>query len=134
MSPNNTETKFFLFGYSYNIITIMITIDDLKKVEIKIGKILSAEPIEGSEKLLKLSVDMGEESSRQILSGIAKQYPDSTKLVGLKCAFASNLAPRMMMGMESQGMLLAVSGESEGKEFFSPLLVSDDALEGSVVR
>jgi methionyl-tRNA synthetase len=116
-----------------------ITIDDLKKIEIKIGKILSAEPIEGSEKLLKLSVDMGlkmdgSRDIRQILSGIAKYYPGGEGLVGLKCSFVSNLEPRMMMGLESNGMLLAVSGESDDKEFFSPLMVSDDVLPGTSVR
>ena len=130
-----------------------ITIDDLKKIEIKIGKVLSAESIEGSEKLLKLLVDMGlkprsgspdhsdnqnglgeERDIRQILSGIAKYYPGGEGLVGLKCSFVSNLAPRMMMGLESNGMLLAVSGESDGKEFFSPLIVSEEVLEGSVVK
>ncbi len=111
-----------------------ITIDDLKKIEIKIGKIISAEPIEGSEKLLKLMVDMGEETPRQILSGIAKQYSDLTKLVGIMCAFASNLEPRAMMGLESNGMLLAVSGKNGEQDFFSPLCVSDDVVLGSVVK
>lgn len=82
-----------------------ITIDDLHKLDIRIGKIISAEPIEGSEKLLKLQVHFGE-FERQILSGIAKFYTPE-ELIGKECPFIVNLAPRQMMGLESQGMLLA---------------------------
>lgn len=94
-----------------------ISYDDFAKVELKVGRILSVEPVPKSDKLLKLSVDFAEgvtpESPvgvpRQILSGIAKFFPDPTKLVGKKCMFVTNLAPRKMMGMESDGMILAVS-------------------------
>ena len=84
----------------------MITIDDFQKCEIKMGKILSAEKIEGSEKLLKLMVDLGEAEPRQILSGVAKAVSDPAKLVGKMAPFIANLEPRMMMGMESRGMML----------------------------
>jgi methionyl-tRNA synthetase len=88
-----------------------INIDDFAKVEIKVGKIITAEHIEGSDKLIKLQVDFGTES-RQILSGIKKAYsPES--LVGRSFMFITNLAPRSMMGLESNGMLMAVS-DSEG--------------------
>lgn len=92
-----------------------ISFDDFKKVEIRIGKVVSAEPVEGSEKLLKLQVDFGmneagEAQVRQILSGIAKQYSPET-LVGTLHPFAFNLAPRAIMGMESQGMILAADGQ-----------------------
>lgn len=89
-----------------------ITIDVLKQIDIRIGKIISAEPIEGSEKLLKLQVDFGPSASsglneiRQILSGIAKFYTPE-ELIGKQCPFIINLEPRKMMGLESQGMLLA---------------------------
>src|SRR3989344_3176979 len=88
-----------------------ITIDDFKKVEIKIGEILSVETIEGSDKLLKLRVNFGPEE-RQVLSGIRAYFPDPQTLVGKKCPFVTNLAPRTMMGLESQAMLLAVGGPS----------------------
>ena len=89
-----------------------ISIDDFAKVEMRVGKILSAEPIAGSDKLLKLSVDFKEGTPRQILSGIAKYFPDTQTLVGKKVAFVTNLEPRKMMGLESNGMILAVhSGE-----------------------
>lgn len=89
-----------------------LSIDELAKVEIRIGEILSAEPIEGSEKLLKLRVNFGSEE-RQVLSGIAKYFPAPQDLVGKRCAFVTNLPPRMMMGLESQAMILATGGDGE---------------------
>lgn len=88
----------------------MITIDDFAKVELKTGKVMACEPVEGSEKLLKLTVDMGEDQPRQILSGIAKWYKPED-LINQTFIFAANLEPRMMMGLESQGMLLAAEGD-----------------------
>ncbi len=112
----------------------MISIDDFKKLEIKIGHILSAEKVENADKLLKLSVDMGEETPRQIVSGISMYFPDPQTLVGKKCAFAANLEPRTIRGLESQGMILAVNGGEEGGEFFSLLETSGDVLPGSAVK
>ena len=89
----------------------MITIDDFSKVEIRAGKILKAEPIPESNKLLKLEVDFGEEKPRQVLSGIAKYFPDITTLVGRTVGFVTNLEPRLLLGLESQAMILAVSTE-----------------------
>jgi methionyl-tRNA synthetase len=109
----------------------MITIDDFKKVEIKIGEILSAEKVPDTDKLLKLSVAMGEETPRQIVSGIAMHFPDLTMLVGKKCAFAANLEPRVIRGLESNGMILAVSTE-DGK--FSLLEVSLDIPAGCTIK
>jgi methionyl-tRNA synthetase len=116
----------------------MITIDDFKKVEIKIGEILSAEAVAGSDKLIKLSVDFGSklplvESSveadiRQVLSGIAAYFPDPQSLVGKRCAFVANLEPRMIMGMESQAMILAVTSEESIILFEVPDFVAPGTL------
>ena len=95
-----------------------ITIDDFIKVEMKVGKILSAEKIEKSPKLLKLSVDFGEEHPRQVLSGIAKSF-EPEQLIGKSFAFVTNLAPRQILGMESQAMILAAS-DTESLALFSP--------------
>ena len=84
----------------------MINYDHFSQVEMKVGTVLSAEEIEGSAKLLKLSVDFGEDSPRQILSGI-KQWYKPAQLVGKQFVFVTNLEPRMMMGFESNGMILA---------------------------
>src|SRR3989344_6522244 len=90
----------------------MITIEDFKKLEIKIGKIISAEKVEKSAKLLKLIVDLGAET-RQILSGIAESFADPQILVGKEVPVLTNLEPRMIMGLESQGMILATSSDSK---------------------
>lgn len=108
-----------------------INYDDFKKVEIKIGKILSVEKIEKSEKLLKLSVDFAEASPRQIVSGIAKYFPDITTLAGKKCAFVTNLEPKPLMGLESNGMILAVGG---GDEAFSLFEVNDSIPAGTKAK
>lgn len=107
----------------------MINIDDFKKVEIRAGKIISAEPVEGSEKLLRLSVDFGEENKRQVISGIAK-YITPNELVGTTCAFVTNLETRSIMGMESQAMIMAFSGDN----FFSLLKIPNEVPLGSLVR
>lgn len=87
-----------------------ISIDDFKKVEIRVGEVISAEVVEGSEKLLKLKVDFGEASPRQVLSGIKQHVPDPAALVGKRYPFVTNLPPRTMLGLESQAMILAVGG------------------------
>lgn len=107
----------------------MITIEDFIKCEIKIGKVLSAERIEGSDKLLKLMIDIGEEQPRQILSGVAKAVSDPSDLVGKFVPIIANLAPRMMMGMESQGMMLCA--DSDLPVFLHP---AKDVLPGSLVK
>jgi methionyl-tRNA synthetase len=111
--------------------TVKISIDDFKKVEIKIGKILAAEIIEGSDKLLKLSVDFAESAPRTIVSGIRKYFADSHELVGMKCAFATNLEPRPLMGIPSEAMILAASTE-DGK--FSALKVSEEIPAGTKIK
>lgn len=106
--------------------TTHIEYDDFKKVEIRVGEIVSAEPVEGSEKLLRLIVRFGEEE-RQILSGIAK-YLSPESLVGRKVPFVTNLKPRSMMGLESNGMILAAS-DAEGN--FSLLSVDPSVASGT---
>ena len=86
----------------------MITIDDFKKIELRVAKIISAERVEGSEKLLKLQVDLGDEK-RQIVAGIGLAYDPDT-LAGKQIVVVANLEPRALMGIESQGMLLAAGG------------------------
>lgn len=95
----------------------MINYDDFSKVELKVGSVLEAEEVAESEKLIKLKVDLGEESPRQILAGV-KQWYSPEDLVGSQVVVVANLEPRMMMGLESQGMLLAADGE-EGPVFLT---------------
>lgn len=89
----------------------MISIDDFQKVELKAGIVLEAEDVEGSEKLIKLMVDLGEEEPRQILAGV-KQWYKPEDFVEKQVIVVANLEPRKMMGMESQGMMLAADTEN----------------------
>lgn len=106
-----------------------IKFDDFEKVEIKVAEVIAVEKVEGSDKLLKFELDAGDEGHRQILSGIAKFYPDPQELVGLKLQIVANLKPRKMMGLLSQGMIL--SAESDGK--LTLLTVAPEVVNGSIV-
>ena len=109
----------------------MINIEDFKKVDIVVGKILSAEKIPDTDKLLKLSVDLAEEKPRQIVSGISLYFPDCNILVGKKCMFVANLETRIIRWIESQGMILAISTE-DGK--FSLLEPNNEIPVGTRAR
>jgi methionine--tRNA ligase beta chain len=113
----------------------MITIDDFVKVEMRVGTVLSAEAVEGSEKLIKQTVDFGELGEKQILSGIRKWYkPES--LIGKQFIYCINLEPRLMMGLESQGMIIAVDSDEHSFSSNKPILVkpSKKVPSGSRVR
>ena len=97
----------------------MISIDDFSKVEVRVGTVLSAERVPDTDKLLRLMVDLGEEDPRQIVSGIAAYVESPESLVGRQLAFVTNLAPRKLRGLESNGMLFAV-GEGDTFAFVTP--------------
>jgi methionine--tRNA ligase beta chain len=88
----------------------IISFEDFDKLDLRVGTVMNCEEKEGSEKLLRLTVDFGEEGTRTIFSGI-KQWYAPEDLKGKQFVFVLNLAPRKMMGEESQGMLLATDGE-----------------------
>lgn len=114
----------------------MISIDDFIKIELRVGTVLEASEIEGSERLLKLIVDLGEEEPRQILSGIKEWYAPED-LVDRQFVFIANLEPRKMMGLESQGMILAAEGDpstSSGQGKPMPLIPSEKVPSGSKIR
>lgn len=83
----------------------MITFDYFKEIHLRVAKILTAERVEGSDKLLRLQVSLGQEE-RQIIAGIGRRYQPE-ELVGHEIVIVANLEPRKLMGLESQGMLLA---------------------------
>ncbi len=87
-----------------------ISIDDFTKVDLRVGLVLSAEPLKGSDKLLHLKVDIGEPEPRTILAGLALTYKPE-KMLGRKVVIVANLAPRKMRGVESNGMIVAASLE-----------------------
>jgi methionyl-tRNA synthetase len=92
----------------------IITIDDFVKVELRAATVLEAERVPKADKLLRLQVDLGEGKPRQILAGIAQHYAPED-LVGRKIIVVSNLAPRKLRGLESNGMLLAASIGEDGR-------------------
>jgi len=97
-----------------------ISIEEFSKIEVKIGTVRAAERVPETDKLLKLSVDFGEESGpRQIVSGIAAYVPEPESLVGRQLAFVTNLEPRTIRGLESNGMLFAV-GDGDSFAFVVP--------------
>ena len=86
----------------------MITIDDFRKVELKVARVASAELHPKADKLLVLKLDLGaEQPQRQVVSGIRTSYPDPAKLVGKQVIVITNLEPAVIRGVESQGMILA---------------------------
>lgn len=87
-----------------------ISYEDFSKLDIRIGTILAVEPVPDTDKLLKCIIDFGELGQRTIVSGIA-QFRTPEQLVGKQCPYIVNLEPRMLRGVESQGMLLAASIE-----------------------
>jgi methionyl-tRNA synthetase len=96
-----------------------ISIDDFTKVDLRIAKIVSAEHVEGAEKLLKLMLDIGEDKPRQVFAGIKSAYDPAT-LVGRLTVMVANLAPRKMKFGMSEGMVLAASNELGGPFILSP--------------
>ena len=89
-----------------------VDIEDFVKVDLRVGQVLSAEPVKGADKLLHLKVDIGEPEPRTIVAGIAKAY-EAEKLIGRKVVIVANLHPRKLRGIESNGMIVAASLEGE---------------------
>ena len=109
----------------------VITMDDFAKLDLRIGKVLACEFVEGSDKLLRFELDAGELGKRQIFSGIRAAYGEPAKLVGRNVVFIANLAPRKMRFGVSEGMIL--SAGSGGGDLF--LLDADQgAAAGATVR
>jgi methionyl-tRNA synthetase len=107
----------------------LITLDDFKKIELKLARVTSAERVQKSDKLLKLQVEIGAEH-RQLIAGIAQHYKPED-LVGRLIVVVANLQPAKLMGQESQGMLLAAS-DSTGK--LAVLTVNGELESGSNVK
>ena len=107
-----------------------IKYDDFAKVEFKVGEIKEAIEVEGSEKLLRLQVDFGEENLRIVFSGIKKWYSPAD-LIGKKTVFVTNICPRKIMGEESQAMIFGA--EDKDGENMSVLFLDKDLPVGSKV-
>ena len=106
-----------------------ITYDDFAKLDIRIGEVVAAEEVPETDKLIKCTVDFGELGERTIVSGI-RAWKTPEELVGKKLPYIVNLAPRTIKGIESEGMLLAVSF---GKNEFSLIEPDPDVPPGSSI-
>lgn len=111
-----------------------ITFDDFAKVDLRVAKVLHAEPHPNADKLLRLELDDGSGTPRQICAGIRAQYAPE-QLVGKLIVIVANLAPRQLRGVESRGMLLAASDADKGAEQRSVVIISPsaDIKPGAVV-
>ncbi len=107
----------------------MITIEDFKKLEIRIGKVVSVEKVEGADKLLRFIFDIGNGEQRQILSGIAEFFPNYVSFIGKEMPLLVNLEYRTFRGFESQGMIMAA--DTNGR----PVLLhpEEEVPPGSIV-
>lgn len=108
-----------------------ISIEDFKKVRAQIGKVLVAEAVPDSDKLIRFELDFGNGEPRQILSAIREWYTEPEKLIGKHLLFVTNLAPRKIRGLDSNGMLMAVDGVDGHPVFLVP---NEIVFPGSVVR
>jgi len=117
-------------GANVGAVAPTISIDDFSKVDLRVAKIVNAEHVEGAEKLLKLTLDIGEEKPRTVFAGIKSAY-DPEKLKGRMTVMVANLAPRKMKFGLSEGMVLAASGEAPGLFILSP---DDGAQPGMRVK
>ena|SRR3989344_9130583 len=106
----------------------MITFDDFKKLDIRIGKVISCEKVPDTDKLLKFVFDLGNEE-KQIISAIAEFIKDPSSLIGKEIPILINLEPRTFKGHESQGMILAA--DVDGKPIF--LYPEEDVPPGTAV-
>lgn len=98
----------------------MIKHGDFSLLDIRIGTILSAERVPETDKLVKLSVDIGEDTPRVLVAGIASFISDVSALIGRQISVLANLEPRLLKGVESQGMILAASDDEGGFALLSP--------------
>lgn len=119
----------------------VINYETFKQIELKVAKVLEAESVEGSGKLIKLKIDLSSET-RQIIAGIGKKYQPED-LIGKNIIVVVNLEPRTLMGLESRGMLLAASapaksdsssGEKGEKEGPILLTTMEDIVSGSEIK
>lgn len=112
-----------------------VKFDEWQKLDLRVGKILAVEEIEGADKLYKLSVDLGNElGKRTIVAGIKPHYK-KTHLKNKTCVIFTNLEPRTLKGVVSEGMLLAaVSQDKKGEEIVKILQPDSDIEPGSKIR
>jgi methionine--tRNA ligase beta chain len=110
-----------------------ISYEDFTKIDLRVGQVVEAENIPKSRNLLKIMVDLGEETPRQIVSGISNEY-EPEELIGQKVVVLVNLKPRKLMGIESQGMLLAADVDDTAVLLKIDGKYIDNVTPGTVIR
>lgn len=129
MEPEQTETTPTTDVVETPTASPTISYEDFTKLDARLGRVLVAEAVPDSDKLIRFELDFGEDTPRQILSAIREWYPDPAALVGKMMLFVVNLAPRKIRGYESAGMLMAVG---EDKPIF--LVPEEEVAPGAKVR
>jgi methionyl-tRNA synthetase len=107
-----------------------VTYEQFKKMDMRVGQVLSVEPVEGTDKLLKFQIEFGDKQI-QIVSGLKEFYPEYEKLIGKQLLYILNLEPRTIRGVESNGMLMAVDGKDGAPVFLIP---ETEVMPGAKVR
>ena len=105
-----------------------ITYDDFLKLDLRVAKVIAAQEIEGADKLLKITLDVGELGERIVAAGI-KQWYSPEEMVGKTVTYLANLAPRKLRGVVSQGMIIAA-----GDETAILIVPQNDSKPGTVIR
>jgi methionyl-tRNA synthetase len=114
-----------------------VTYEQFKKMDMRVGQVVSVEAVEGADKLLKFQIDFGDvdegglKKLRQIVSGLKEFYPEYEKLIGKQLLYILNLEPRTIRGVESNGMLMAVDGKDGAPVFLIP---EAEVMPGAKVR
>jgi len=114
--------------------TNIIKFNDWEKLDLRVGKIIKADEIEGADKLYKLEIDLGKELGKRILVAGLKPHYKKEKLKNKLCIVFTNIEPRSLRGITSQGMILAAVSEKDGREIVKLLQPDEDIEPGSKVR
>lgn len=123
--------RFLKVGYNKKLmLKPQIPFSDFSKLDLRVGKVIEAEEVEQSEKLIKLKVDLGEDYKVKTIFAGMKGIVKINDLVNKKFIFVANIEPRKMMNEESQGMMLA--SDFEGKPVL--ITIQDHVLEGTIIR
>ena len=108
-----------------------INIDDFMKIDLRVARIVNAQHVEGADKLLQLTLDIGEENTRNVFAGIKSAYPEPDKLIGRLTVMVANLAPRKMKFGMSEGMVLGAGPGGADIYILSP---DEGAIAGMKVK
>lgn len=110
-----------------------ITYDDFQKLDIRVAKVLTAEPVPKTDRLLHLTLDIGEEEPRNVVAGIREFY-EPERLIGKYVTYLANLAPRKLRGIESRGMILAAVNVDDNNKVTALSVLEATAAYQAVIK